>query len=81
MSALFSQAIIVCGLVGAALTLIYVVFTPQLVRLVADDPAVYDNALAYLRAMRFYPLLATSKNPVFANSTSQGTLVLQGFPK
>lgn len=27
------------------------------------------------------PLKATSKNPVFANNTSQGTLVLQGFPK
>ena len=24
---------------------------------------------------------ATSKNPVFANNTSQRTLVLQGFPK
>lgn len=42
---------------GVGLTLIYVVFTPQLVRLVADDPAVYDNALAYFKAMRFYPLL------------------------
>ncbi|MBR0367498.1 MAG: hypothetical protein IJH86_03775 [Clostridia bacterium] len=27
------------------------------------------------------PLTATSKNPVFANNTSQGTIVLQGFPK
>ncbi len=26
-------------------------------------------------------LEATSKNPVFANNTSQGILVLQGFPK
>lgn len=57
MSELFSQTIIVCGICGAALTLIYVLFTPQLVRFVADDPAVYDNALAYFRAIRFYPLV------------------------
>ena len=56
MSELFSQTIIVCGMVGVGLTLIYVAFTPQLVRLVADDQAVYDNALAYFKAMRFYPL-------------------------
>ena len=75
MSALFSQTIIVCGLVGAALTLIYVVFTPQLVRLVADDPAVYDNALAYLRAMRFYPLLDVFDTFMFAYVLYQGGYV------
>ena len=53
MSELFSQTTIVCGLVGIGLTLIYVLFTPSLVRFVADDPAVYDNALAYFNAMRF----------------------------
>lgn len=57
MSDLFSHTITACGMAGIGLTLIYVVFTPQLVRLVADDPAVYDNALAYFKAMRFYPLL------------------------
>ena len=57
MSELFSQAIIVCGLCGIALTSIYVLFTPRLVRFVADDPSVYENALAYFKAMRFYPLV------------------------
>ena len=57
MGQLFSQTLIACGACGVALTLIYVLFTPQLVRFVADDPAVYDNALAYFKAMRFYPLL------------------------
>ena len=57
MSEIFSQTIIVCGIVGAFLTLIYVLFTPQLVKFVADDPAVYDNALAYFKAIRFYPLV------------------------
>ena len=66
MSDLFSQTIIVCGLVGIILTLIYVVFTPQLVRLVADDPAVYDNALAYFRVMRFYPLVDIFDTFMFA---------------
>jgi Na+-driven multidrug efflux pump len=57
MSEVFSQTIIVCGLGGIGLALIYVIFTPQLVRFVADDPAVYDNALDYFRIMRFYPLV------------------------
>lgn len=57
MSKLFSHGITACGMAGIGMTLIYVVFTPQLVRLVADNPAVYDNALAYFKAMRFYPLL------------------------
>lgn len=57
MGELFSQTVIVCGICGIALTLVYVLFTPQLVRLVADDPEVYDNALAYFTAIRFYPLV------------------------
>ena len=75
MSELFSQTIIVCGLVGAALTLIYVVFTPRLVRLVADDPAVYDNALAYFKAMRFYPLVDVFDTFMFAYVLYQGGYV------
>ena len=47
MGELFSQAILVCGLSGAGLTLIYVLFTPQLVRFVANDPSVYEHALSY----------------------------------
>lgn len=57
MSELFSQTIIVCGLCGIALTSIYVLFTPQLIRFVADDPAVYKHALEYFEVMRFYPLV------------------------
>ncbi len=75
MSELFSQTIIVCGLVGVGLTLIYVVFTPQLVRLVADDPAVYDNALAYFKAMRFYPLVDVFDTFMFAYVLYQGGYV------
>ena len=75
MSELFSQTIIVCGLVGVGLTLIYVVFTPRLVRLVADDPAVYDNALAYFRAMRFYPLVDVFDTFMFAYVLYQGGYV------
>ena len=57
MSEIFSQTIIACGIVGAFLTMIYVIFTPQLVRFVADDPAVYENALDYFKFIRFYPLV------------------------
>lgn len=57
MNELFSQTLIMCGICGIVLTSIYVIFTPQLVRFVADDPAVYDEALAYFKVMRFYPLL------------------------
>jgi Na+-driven multidrug efflux pump len=57
MSELFSQTIILCGLFGIGLTLVYILFTPQLVRFVADDPSVYENALAYFKIMRFYPLV------------------------
>lgn len=35
----------------------YVLFTPQLIRLVADDPSVYENSLAYFKGLRFYPLV------------------------
>lgn len=66
MSDLFSQTILLCALMGTGLTLLYVVFTPQLVALVADDPAVYDNALAYFTAMRFYPLLDVFDTILFA---------------
>ena len=60
MSEIFSQTLIVCGICGVTLTLIYVLFTPQLVHFVADDPSapsVYEGALAYFNAMRFYPIL------------------------
>ena len=57
MNRLYSQTLIGCGICGAALTLVYVLFTPQLVRLAADDPLVYDDAYAYFTAMRFYPLV------------------------
>ena len=53
MSELFSQTMIMCGICGIILTLIYVLFTPQLVSFVADDPAVYENALGYFKAIRF----------------------------
>ena len=57
MSEIFSQTMIMCGLVGIGLTLIYVIFTPQLVKFVADDPSVYQNSLDYFRTLRFYPLV------------------------
>ncbi len=57
MGDLFSQTLIVCGICGIILTSIYTLFTPDLVRLVADDPAVYDGALDYFNAMRFEPLV------------------------
>lgn len=66
MGELFSQTIIVCGLVGIGLTFIYVLFTPQLVRFVADDPAVYGNALSYFEVMRFYPLVDMFDTFMFA---------------
>lgn len=59
MSDYFSQAVIMCTLAGIGLSLIYVLFTPQLVRFVADDPAVYGSALSYFKAIRFYPLVDT----------------------
>ncbi len=66
MSELFSQTMIVCGLCGIMLTLIYLLFTPQLVHFVADDPAVYESALAYFKVMRFYPLLDMFDTFLFA---------------
>lgn len=57
MSELFSQSVILCVVCGAVLTLIYILFTPQLVRLVADDPAVYAASYDFFKAMRFYPLV------------------------
>ena len=57
MSQLFSHTIIICAIVGVALTAIYVIFTPQLVHLVADKPEVYKYSLQYFSVMRFYPLL------------------------
>lgn len=57
MSEIFSQTLILCGICGAVLTLLYVVFTPQLVAFVADDPSVYTNAFDYFTTMRFYPLV------------------------
>ena len=66
MSELFSQTVIVCGICGIVLTLLYVVFTPQLVRFVADDPSVYNYALDYFEIMRFYPLLDAFDTFMFA---------------
>ncbi len=66
MSELFSQTMIVCGLCGFTLTMIYVLFTPQLVRFVADDPTVYENALEYFKIMRFYPLVDMFDTFMFA---------------
>ena len=57
MSEIFGQTIIMCAICGIGLSLLYVLFTPGLVRFVADDPAVYEDALAYFKAMRFYPLV------------------------
>ncbi|MBR6329570.1 MAG: hypothetical protein IKR68_07965 [Lachnospiraceae bacterium] len=66
MSELFSQTMIVCGACGMALTLIYVLFTPQLVRFVADNPAVYNDAYDYFKVMRFYPLIDVFDTFMFA---------------
>lgn len=66
MGQLFSQTLIACGVCGAALMLVYVLFTPQLVRFVADDPAVYENAYAYFTAIRFYPLVDMFDTFMFA---------------
>ncbi|MCR5777012.1 MAG: hypothetical protein K6G84_06285 [Lachnospiraceae bacterium] len=75
MCELFSQTIIVCGLCGIVLTSIYVIFTPQLVRLVASDPSVYDNALSYFRVMRFYPLVDIFDTFMFAYVLYRGGFV------
>lgn len=66
MSELFSQTMIVCGFCGILLTSIYVLFTPQLVKYVADDPAVYQSALDYFKVMRFYPLVDMFDTFLFA---------------
>ena len=66
MSELFSETMIMCGMCGLALTLIYVLFTPQLVRFVADEPSVYNDALAYFEAIRFYPLVDMFDTFLFA---------------
>ena len=66
MSELFSQTMIMCGICGTILTLIYVLFTSQLVSFVADDPAVYENALGYFKAIRFYPLVDMFDTFLFA---------------
>ena len=75
MSEIFSQTMILCGLVGIVLTLIYVIFTPQLVRFVADDPSVYENALAYFKVMRFYPLVDMFDTFIFTYVLYRGGFV------
>ncbi len=75
MNDIFSQTMILCGLCGIGLTLIYVLFTPQLVRLVADDPSVYENALNYFKAMRFYPLVDMFDTFMFAYVLYRGGYV------
>ena len=75
MNELFSQTLIVCGLCGITLTLIYVLFTPQLVRFVADDPSVYENALNYFKVMRFYPLLDMFDTFMFAYVLYRGGFI------
>ncbi len=57
MGEVFSQTIILCALSGILLSSVYVAFTPELVRFVADDPSVYQNSLDYFKFMRFYPLV------------------------
>ena len=57
MNNLFSQTMILCAVFGIGLTAIYVIFTPQLVQFVADDPDVYQDAFDYFTYMRFYPLV------------------------
>ena len=74
-SELFSQTMIVCGLCGIALTSIYVAFTPHLVRLVASDSSVYDNALSYFMVMRFYPLVDIFDTFMFAYVLYRGGFV------
>lgn len=54
------------GMLLAQIVAVAVFFTPQLVRLVADDPAVYETSLEYFRAMRFYPLLDVFDTFMFA---------------
>jgi len=75
MSELFSQTIIECGICGIALTLIYILFTPQLVKFVADDPSVYEDALAYFTAIRFYPLVDMFDTFMFAYVLYRGGYV------
>ena len=75
MSEIFSQTMILCGLCGIGLTFVYVLFTPQLVRFVADDPAVYTNALDYFKAMRFYPLVDMFDTFMFAYVLYRGGFV------
>lgn len=57
MNQIFSQTMITCAIVGVMLTAIYVIFTPQLVHMVADKPDIYKHSLEYFNVMRFYPLL------------------------
>ena len=66
MSEIFSQTMIMCGICGTMLTLFYVLFTPQIVRFVADNPAVYEMALEYFEAIRFYPLVDMFDTFLFA---------------
>lgn len=74
-SEMFSQTIILCGICGIVLTLIYVLFTPQLVQFVADDPSVYENALDYFKAIRFYPLVDMFDTFLFAYVLYRGGYV------
>ena len=66
MEELFSQTMILCGICGSILTLIYVLFTPGLVHFVANDPAVYDYALDYFNMIRFYPFVDMFDTFLFA---------------
>ena len=76
MSNIFSQTIIMCALTGTALSLIYILFTPSLVRFVADDPAVYDNALSYFTAIRFYPIVDMFDTFLFTYVLYRGGYIL-----
>lgn len=75
MSELYSQSVILCVLCGIVLTLIYVLFTPQLVRLVADDPALYAQSLDYFKAMRFFPLVTIMDSFLFTYVLYRGGYV------
>ncbi len=57
MSAYFSQAIILCYLIGSAFMLLFTEFSRQLVTLAADDPLVLDNALEYFSMIRYLPIV------------------------
>ncbi len=57
MSDFFSQAIILCYLVGSAFMFLFTELSRQLVTFIADDPMVLDDALDYFSMIRFLPIV------------------------